>query len=94
MGEAISWRDDLGVLVAGVLHMNPGTRKMRGTVGTEFLNKSDGVIEVVKGDAGNATVEMGRGRAWALWNPFPIYFDEGFLPYSPDDPNRSYLDFV
>lgn len=69
--------------ITGVLHLNPGTEKGRGHLGTILQQKCETVV-IIKdmGDFSEVTCQRGRGKKF---KPFCISVNKDWLPYIMDD---------
>jgi hypothetical protein len=91
IAQITQWRELTGAVMCGVIHVNPGSQKMRGTIGTELMNKSDGVILVERNqDTGQLQMRFQRGRAWATPPHIDLFVDDNHQAFHADDPDRQY----
>lgn len=69
--------------ITGVLHLNPGSTKARGHLGTILQQKCETVV-IIKdcGDFSHVTCQRGRGKKF---KDFTIRIDDDWLPYVSDD---------
>lgn len=69
--------------ISGILHLNPGTTKARGHLGTILQQKCETVVTISdKGD--HSLVECQRARG-TKFEPFTMRIDNNWLPYISDD---------
>ncbi len=85
--HVMKWRSITGAIICGIIHVNEGSMKLRGTIGTELTNKSDAIAIVRKGDD-NLKIWFKKARSWTNPGEIVIHIDEYFIPYCPDDPGR------
>ena len=91
LAQITAWRELTGAVMCGIIHVNPGSHKMRGTLGTELMNKSDGVILVERNqDTGQLQMRFQRGRAWATPPHIDLFVDDNHQAFHADDPDRQY----
>lgn len=69
--------------LTGVLHLNPGSEKARGHLGTILQNKCETVV-IIKdmGDYSHVKCQRARGKKF---NDFTIRVDDNWMPYISDD---------
>ena len=69
--------------ITGILHLNPGTDKARGHLGTILQQKCETVVVIKdQGDFSSVICQRGRGKRW---DTFTIRVDNDWLPYVSDD---------
>jgi hypothetical protein len=69
--------------IMGILHLNPGTDKSRGHLGTILSQKCETVV-IIKdmGDYSLVTCKSGRGKKF---KDFAMRIDDDWMPYVSDD---------
>lgn len=85
--HVMKWRSITGAIICGIIHVNEGSMKLRGTIGTELTNKSDAIAIVRKGDDG-LKIWFKKARSWFNPGEVMIRIDDKFIPYCEDDPDR------
>lgn len=69
--------------ITGILHLNPGTTKARGHLGTILQQKCETVTTIKDmGDHSEVNCQRGRGKKF---EPFTIRVNNQWLPYTSDD---------
>lgn len=70
--------------ITGILHLNPGTTKARGHLGTILQQKCETVV-TIKDEGNFSLVECQRGRG-RKFSSFTLRVNDDWLPYVSQDP--------
>lgn len=79
----MKWSKDTKSHVTGVLHLNPGSDKARGHLGTLLQQKCETVV-IIKDMGDYSLVKQQRSRG-KRFKDFTIRVDENWMPYISDD---------
>lgn len=81
--KLMTWSSENKTHITGVLHLNPGSTKARGHLGTLLQNKCETVV-IIKdmGEHSEVTCQRARGKKF---KDFTIRVDDNWLPYVSDD---------
>lgn len=80
--KLMKWSSITKSHITGVLHLNPGSEKARGHLGTILQQKCETVVIIQdKGEYSLVTCKQGRGKKF---KPFGISVDGEWLPYQYD----------
>ena len=81
--KLMTWSSEEKAHITGILHLNPGSTKARGHLGTLLQNKCETVV-IIK-DAGEYSEVMCQRARGKKFKDFAIRVDDEWLPYVSDD---------
>lgn len=81
--KLMTWSSEEKAHITGILHLNPGSTKARGHLGTLLQNKCETVV-IIKdaGEYSEVTCQRARGKKF---KDFAIRVDDDWLPYVSED---------
>lgn len=80
--QLMTWSTEAHCHISGILHLNPGTTKGRGHIGTILQQKCETIAIVTKNEE-TSTMTCQRGRG-ANWEPVTFRIDRDFCPVDTD----------
>lgn len=76
--QLMTWSSENDCHIGGILHLNPGTTKGRGHIGTILQQKCESIALVTKNEE-TSTLTCQRGRG-ANWEPITFEIDREYCP--------------